>query len=105
MSDGTPRMRMFAGPNGSGKSTIIEAFHRTMGPDYLGIVVNADEIKKQIDKYGFLDFRAFSILTTQDEWHTFAVDYTGSFNPELFESLDSLELKDDKLFFGKINPH
>lgn len=104
MSDEAPRMRMFAGPNGSGKSTIIETFYNTFGSKYLGIVVNADEIKKQIDKYGFLDFRAFGISTTQNEWHTFAVDYTNSFDPKLFKSFDSLDFKDDKLFFGEIDP-
>lgn len=107
MSDITPRMRMFAGPNGSGKSTIIDAVKLAKGSDFFGVTVNADEIEKQINEYGFLDFRAFHISSTNDEWFLFASSYTLSFNPELLDSIHRLILKNDKLFFSetKINSY
>ena len=44
----TKRLRIFAGPNGSGKSTIINII-RNKKID-LGIYLNADEIKVQLEK-------------------------------------------------------
>jgi predicted ABC-type ATPase len=53
------RLRIFAGPNGSGKSTIIDII-RKQGID-LGIYVNADEIKKELDVQGCLSFDRFGL--------------------------------------------
>lgn len=103
MSDITPRMRMFAGPNGSGKSTIIDVVKLAKGSDFFGVNVNADEIEKQINEYGFLDFSAFHISSTDDEWFSFASTYTLSFKPESLDSIHSLTLENDKLFFNEIN--
>lgn len=103
MSDITPRMRMFAGPNGSGKSTIIDIIKRAKGSAFFGIYINADEIEKQVNEYGFLDFRAFKVSITSDEWFLFASSYTRSFKPELLDSINRLTLEKDRLLFNEIN--
>lgn len=53
--DAIPRLRMFAGPNGSGKSTIKSL----LAPNLLGVYVNPDDIQKQIESTGSLDFAEF----------------------------------------------
>jgi len=63
MSVAIPRLRMFAGPNGSGKSTIKEVIE----PQLLGVYINPDEIEKDIRRFGFLDFSAYRVTTTEDE--------------------------------------
>jgi predicted ABC-type ATPase len=102
MRDITPRMRMFAGPNGSGKSTIIDIVQRAKGSAFFGVYINADEIEKQVNEYGFLDFRAFHISIEHEEWLKFAVPYTLSFKPALLDSINRLTLIDDKLLFNEI---
>lgn len=57
------RLRVFAGPNGSGKSTIINIV-REHAID-LGIYVNADDIKKEIQENDFLNLEPFC-LKVQD---------------------------------------
>ena len=54
------RLRIFAGPNGSGKSTMIRVVS-DLGV-HLGIYVNADEIKIELDRDYFLDFNKYSIV-------------------------------------------
>jgi predicted ABC-type ATPase len=54
------RLRIFAGPNGSGKSTMIRVVS-DLGV-HLGIYVNADEIKIELDRDHFLDFDRYSIV-------------------------------------------
>ena len=54
------RLRIFAGPNGSGKSTMIRVVS-DLGV-HLGIYVNADEIKIELDRDHFLDFNKYSIV-------------------------------------------
>ena len=63
MSAPVPRLRMFAGPNGSGKSTILSLVPEPL----LGVVVNADEIEKELARTGALDLGALGIHVTQDE--------------------------------------
>ena len=64
----TKRLRIFAGPNGSGKSTIINII-RNKKID-LGIYLNADEIKVQLDNVGLVDFDIYEIVATDDEFKT-----------------------------------
>lgn len=61
----TKRLRVFAGPNGSGKSTITNIVHEA-GVD-LGVYVNADELKKQINSTMVFDFGAY--MKSFDEHH------------------------------------
>ncbi|VXC27129.1 conserved hypothetical protein [Pseudomonas sp. 8Z] len=56
----TPRLRVFAGPNGSGKSTI-----KGLVPlELINIYVNADDIEKAAKETGFVDLRAYGIVST-----------------------------------------
>lgn len=62
MSGSVPKLRVFAGPNGSGKSTIHTTF-----PYSLGVYVNADEIKKEVQRSGTVDISTFGLSMTTDE--------------------------------------
>ena len=62
-----PRLRMFAGPNGSGKSTIKAVVEDEIGPELLGVYINADDIELEVSRLGFLDISAYDVDTTADE--------------------------------------
>lgn len=53
------RLRIFAGPNGSGKSTITKV---VLDHVHLGVYVNADEIKKNLERDRQLDLSYFNIV-------------------------------------------
>ena len=53
------RLRIFAGPNGSGKSSLVPIISDKQVD--LGIYVNADNIKKELQETRCLDFAAFSL--------------------------------------------
>lgn len=57
MTDGIPRLRMFAGPNGSGKSTIKSLLR----PELLGVYINSDDIQKEIESAGSIDLTQYSL--------------------------------------------
>lgn len=48
---------MFAGPNGSGKSSLKSL----LLPEWLGVYLNPDEIQRQIEVKGWLDFSTFDL--------------------------------------------
>ncbi len=48
---------MFAGPNGSGKSSLKSL----LLPEWLGVYLNPDEIQRQIEVEGWLDFSTFGL--------------------------------------------
>lgn len=48
---------MFAGPNGSGKSSLKSL----LLPDWLGVYLNPDEIQRQVEVEGWLDFSRFDL--------------------------------------------
>lgn len=53
---------MFAGPNGSGKSTL-----RSVLPhELLGIYINPDEIEREIRVRGYLDLKAYGVITEEE---------------------------------------
>lgn len=58
---------MFAGPNGSGKSTVLAEVERTLGRALLGVVVNADEIEREIRETGALDLIPFLVTIAEEE--------------------------------------
>jgi predicted ABC-type ATPase len=60
----TKRLRIFAGPNGSGKSTLVQLVKDLNIK--LGVYINADDIKVEIQKTGMLDFSQFSIIFDLD---------------------------------------
>lgn len=95
------RLRIFAGPNGSGKSTIINIV-KNVGVD-MGIYVNADEIKKDFENNGFLDFELFTLLVQEDEYKD---DYKESsfFDSERYDEIDSsVKVEDNKVYCTKVN--
>lgn len=53
------RLRIFAGPNGSGKSSLVPIISDKQVD--LGIYINADNIKKELQETLCLDFATFSL--------------------------------------------
>ena len=60
----TKRLRIFAGPNGSGKTTLIKLVNDLHV--HLGIYINADEIKIELDSQYFLDFTKYELTLDID---------------------------------------
>lgn len=65
MNSGKKRLRVFAGPNGSGKSTLTEIIKQQF---HLGVYVNADLLKSQIESTGRLDFSDFSVTIEKESF-------------------------------------
>lgn len=54
------RLRIFARPNGSGKSTLVKVVSDLHV--HLGVYVNADDIKIELDREHFLDFNNYAVV-------------------------------------------
>ena len=103
----TKRLRIFAGPNGSGKTTLIKLVNDLHV--HLGIYINADEIKIELDSQHFLDFNQYKLTLDIDhlknslQQSTFYISNEGeklsagltAMNNFLF--LDNVALKDNLL--------
>ena len=94
----TPRLRMFAGPNGSGKST----FKAIIRPELLGIYINPDEIEKEINERGFLDFQNYQLKVTAKEVLDFFIHAPLIKAGELLDDAHDLSFYDDKLSFVNV---
>ncbi len=53
------RFRIFAGPNGSGKSFLVDKINKSVD---LGYLINADNVKDELNKSKFLDCNDNSTL-------------------------------------------
>jgi predicted ABC-type ATPase len=62
-----PRVRMFAGPNGSGKTTVQRNIVQQFPSNFLGVLINPDDLEAMIGKTGRLDLEQFSICATKNE--------------------------------------
>ena len=65
MSDGIPRLRMFAGPNGSGKTTVKNSLNEPQS--WFGLYINPDEIERAIQSTGFLAIAQFQLRITVED--------------------------------------
>lgn len=65
ISKSRKRLRIFAGPNGSGKSTITDV---VLDHVHLGVYVNADELKKILQRDGRLDFSAYGVCLYRESF-------------------------------------
>lgn len=65
MSDGVPRLRMFAGPNGSGKTTVKLALQKPA--KWFGIYINPDDLEKAIRETGSLSLDSFELKSTTQQ--------------------------------------
>lgn len=93
-----PRLRMFAGPNGSGKSTFKTMLQREL----LGIYINPDQIEKEIDKRGFLDFDYYRVLADAQEILEFFQKSSLLEKAECLEAAQFLQFNDNKLNFHDV---
>lgn len=89
---------MFAGPNGSGKSTIKSVIPSAL----LGVYINPDEIEEAIQKQGFLDFQAFSVVTTGEEVAEFLAASPLLQTAGLSQAAASLRFAEGRLIFGSV---
>jgi predicted ABC-type ATPase len=94
----TPRIRIFAGPNGSGKSTL----NRKVAKHILGIVINPDDIERNIRNTGYFDFDAFKIARHKEAAVPFLLTHpVVQKSPTSIEHLNHLVLENDRLKFPK----
>lgn len=93
-----PRLRVFAGPNGSGKSTIKDIINAEL----LGVYINPDEIEKELNQFGFLDFEHYEIKTTKEEVINFFQNSTLVKNADMLDGIMWLKFNDDKLIFSDV---
>lgn len=94
-----PRLRMFAGPNGSGKSTIKDVINKEL----LGVYINPDEIEKEINHYGFIDFYNYGFETNTKEVLNFFHCSTLLKSVDLLEEASFLKYNDAKLIFSDVS--
>ena len=102
MSRATPRLRMFAGPNGSGKSTIKAVVEDEIGPDLLGVYINADDIELEVSRSGYLDVASYGVTTTADEVLGFFRKSGFLAEKNLSDDAARLEFSDGKVFFHAV---
>ena len=58
---------MFAGPNGSGKTTVQRRLSQRVGPGFLGVLVNPDDLEAAIRRTGRLDLCPFDVSAEESE--------------------------------------
>lgn len=93
MSPAVPRLRMFAGPNGSGKSTILSL----VPADRLGVVVNADDIEKELAETGALRLGPFGVEIDADRATAFFRASTLLARAELTDAADAVRVAGGRL--------
>ena len=64
MSDGVPRLRMFAGPNGSGKTTVKNSLGRPEA--WFGLYINPDELEAAIRQTGRLPVEPLGLAVSAE---------------------------------------
>jgi predicted ABC-type ATPase len=79
----TPRLRMFAGPNGSGKSTLLKAVFDRVSKQHFGVIINPDEIEKNMKKDLYIDLTIFQVNTREETFFTFLRNSTLLQNQQL----------------------
>lgn len=91
---GVKRLRVFAGPNGSGKSTITKIV--SDAGIHLGVYVNADDLKKEINEHACFDFsRYIKNFNVEDFWKMFS-------QSSLFERANGEQIKNHAEIEGSI---
>lgn len=88
------RLRIFAGPNGSGKSTITDIVRKA--GIKLGVYINADELKKEINSCGQFDFAVYlPNFAEQDFWNYFSAS-------SIYEQADGDNVRAHSKFTGSV---
>jgi predicted ABC-type ATPase len=63
-------MRMIAGPNGSGKSTLFD-YLRAQTTFSFGFCLNPDEVERELQEVGRIDFGDWGLRTENDQFQSF----------------------------------
>lgn len=93
-----PRLRIFAGPNGSGKSTL----NAILGDEMIWIYINADDMEKNINQLGYLNFDNYSLKVIKKDLFDFLLKHPLINKANLTNKINELEFNDNKLIFSKI---
>jgi len=91
----TKRLRIFAGPNGSGKSTLVKVVEK-LHVD-LGVFINADDIKAELNYNRFLDFTEYGLNIDIEHFVSFFKDSTLFILSNGAELLKGLNHKENRL--------
>src|SRR5258708_7841217 len=81
---------MFAGPNGSGKTTVQRDIARRRGPNFLGVLINPDDLEATVRTSGRLDLGPFGISATDSEIRAAFVSSEFLKRHQLAEAADSI---------------
>ena len=82
-----PKLRMIAGPNGSGKSTFINEVRKN-GQFSIRHYINADDIQQAFNTSNQLDFSAYTIVVSFDDFLAFTKQST--LTPKLKEPIEEI---------------
>ncbi len=97
MSDGVPRLRMFAGPNGSGKTTVKNALGKPAS--WFGLYVNPDDLEAAIRNTGFLPVEPLGLPITLENVRAYFATSQFLASQGLCSSAESINLTDAGLDF------
>lgn len=100
MTDGIPRLRMFAGPNGSGKTTVKNSFGRPAS--WYGMYINPDELEKAVRETGRLELSPFGLEATTEEVRDFFATSQLLRERGLTSELEAIECGADIVSFGSL---
>lgn len=101
MSDGVPRLRMFAGPNGLGKTTVKNNLGKSA--DWFGIYINPDDLQKTIRETAFLALEPFQLTTTTAEVRKYFSESTFLKSHQLEAGIESIYFQNGGLAFGGLD--
>lgn len=90
---------MFAGPNGSGKS-VLKSY---LSPKLLGVYLNPDEIQRDIERSGFLDFRVFGVSASKEEAIGFFQGSELLGREQILSQVGKLAYIDGRLDFSRVS--
>lgn len=101
MTAAVPRFRLFAGPHGSGKSTLRAG----LTPALLGVVVDPDELEREMGRRNLLDLSAYGVRTHADEILGFFCRSPLLQPPDLATSARALSFSQGKLDLHAVRTH
>lgn len=98
MSDGVPRLRLFAGPNGSGKTTVKNDLGKPA--EWFGIYINPDDLEKAARDTGFVALEPFALTATTDEVRDYFASSEFLKSHRLGAGCETITCRDGGIDFG-----
>lgn len=98
MTDGIPRLRMFAGPNGSGKTTVKNSLGKSAR--WFGVYINPDDIEAEVRKTGRLAVEPFRMTVDADQLRAFFTQSAFLQAQGLAAGAEAITCRDHAIDFG-----